>query len=172
MEALVAENELAELTATAAATLVRALVSDGWELARSSMAALWKRAHPERATMIEAELAETREVALDARRSADPDAEEQLITEWQSRLRRLVVADPALAEDLRRLLTQWLRSESEGEDGERGPRVHVEQHVRASDHSRVVIAGRDAHVREPYVEHSTEQRGNHDPGLADGPSSS
>lgn len=121
------EPELAELTSAAAHTFVEQLTTDGWRGVVSAMGALWRRVHPDRAATIEADAAETRAAALD-----DQDAVPDLALEWQARLRRLVVADPGVAAELRVLLSEWT--------------PQVTMHARASGRARIVQSGRDTHV--------------------------
>ena len=94
------------MASTAATTIVGLLASDGWEQAKKAVGSLWRRVHPERAEMVGAEmvgaeLLETREQVLAARQEGDEHAEQELVGEWHSRLRRLLVADPQLADDLK-----------------------------------------------------------------------
>jgi hypothetical protein len=123
------EPELVELTSAAALTFVQQLTTDAWREVVSAMGALWRRVHPDRAATVEADAAETREVAL-----GDRDAVPDLALEWQGRLRRLVAADPGVAAELRVLLAEW------------APDTRVTMHATASGRGRIVQAGRDAHV--------------------------
>ncbi|HZG05321.1 MAG TPA: hypothetical protein VE546_17415 [Streptomyces sp.] len=97
-----------QLVAAAGAALVAAMATDAWQQARSAAVGLWRRVHPERVPAIEGELAEVREEVLTARRNRDAEAEEELAVDWRRRLERLVKADPALAQELRRVLDQEL----------------------------------------------------------------
>jgi hypothetical protein len=135
--------ELTALMTTAATTLVNLLTTDGWERAKLAAGALWRRAHPERVEMIEAELGETRTAALCARQAGDKQSEQTLISEWNSRLQRLVAVDPSVVDKLRRLVKEWESSASTGGDTCIG---RVDMRARATDHSRVTMAGRDIHI--------------------------
>lgn len=135
--------ELAALMTTAATTLVELLTTDGWQRVKSAAGALWRRAHPERVEMIEAELGETRTAMLCARRAGDEQSEQALISEWHSRLRRLVAVDPSVVDELRRLVKEWESSGSTGGDTCIG---RVNMRARATGHSRVTMAGRDIHI--------------------------
>jgi hypothetical protein len=134
------------LTATAATTLVQRLTTDGWERVKSAVGTLWRRVHPERSDAVEAELAETRLGVLEARQTGDERAEQDLISEWRSRLQRLVRADPKVADELRRLVEQWESPPSSAGETQIG---RVDMHARASGHSRVTMAGRDVHITGP-----------------------
>lgn len=98
------DAELATLAGTAGTTIVAALVTDTWEKTRTALGALWRRVHPKRAEAVEAELVEARAELLAARAAGDNQVEQELVAEWQSRLRRLLAADPAVAGELRRIL--------------------------------------------------------------------
>ncbi|MFD3728950.1 hypothetical protein [Streptomyces sp. NPDC058671] len=144
------DPELAGLASVAAATVVQLLTTAGWERAQTSMGALWRRVYPDRADTVESELEESRAVLLAAREGADDpaeveQAEAELVGEWQGRLRRLLAAEPDLAAELRRILTDDLGSEPPGR-GRDEPSMRVS--VRALDSSRVYVAGRDQHITE------------------------
>lgn len=144
------DPELVGLASVAAATMVQLLTTAGWEQARTSMGALWRRVHPDRADTVESELEESRAVLIAARQDADEPAEAEqieaeLVGEWQGRLRRLLAADPGLAVELRRVLAEEL-GPAAAEAGRDEPSVSVS--VQASDSSRVYVAGRDQHFTE------------------------
>lgn len=98
------DAELVELAGTAGTTIVALLATDAWEKTKTAVAGLWGKVHPQRAETVAAELVEARADLLAARAGGDTDTEQALIGEWQSRLRRLLAADPAVAGELRRLL--------------------------------------------------------------------
>lgn len=136
------EPELTALAATAATTVVQALTTTAWEQARNAVGGLWRRAHPDRAETVEADLVEARREALAAREAGDDQAEQDLVGEWQSRLRRLLATDPQLAGELRELVEQLRPALPDG-----GTRLgQVEMHARASEQGRVYQAGRDQHI--------------------------
>ncbi|EFL32144.1 LOW QUALITY PROTEIN: conserved hypothetical protein, partial [Streptomyces viridochromogenes DSM 40736] len=76
-------------------------------------------------------------------RVGDTDTEAELTAEWQARLRRLLVARPEVADELRRILAE-LNPEL--------PPAHTTVEVRlraeASGSGRVYQAGRDQHITE------------------------
>jgi hypothetical protein len=80
------EPELAALTSTAAATVVKLLATAAWERATSAVGGLWRRVHPERAETVQAELEDSRAEVLAARRAGDEQVEQALVGEWQGRL--------------------------------------------------------------------------------------
>jgi hypothetical protein len=98
------DAELSTLAATAATTLVGLLTTDAWERVKGGLGALWRRAYPERAATIEAEIAESRSelLALDA--GDDDQLIDILVREWESRLYRLLITNPDLDGQLRQLL--------------------------------------------------------------------
>jgi hypothetical protein len=131
------DPELAALASTAAATVIATLTSAAWEQTTQGVAGLWRRVHPERADMIEAELVEAREIVL----VGDENAEHAVVGEWQSRLLRLLAADPQAAEELQRLVDRLRPSLTDGD-----ARIErLEMHARASGRARVNQAGRDQH---------------------------
>src|SRR5216683_1308156 len=113
--------------------MVRLMASDGWEQAKKAVGSLWRRVHPERAETVEAELVETREQVLAARQEGNEQAEQDLIGEWRGRLRRLLAAEPELADELRRLVDELPPTPSET-----GTQIGLlDMHAHASGHGRV-----------------------------------
>ncbi|MGW2183414.1 hypothetical protein ACWCXX_36340 [Streptomyces sp. NPDC001732] len=138
------DPELAALASSAATTMVGVLATDGWENVKSLVGRLWQRVHPDRAEVVEAELVETRTELLTARQTQDGEAEQHLVGEWHGRLRRLLAADPELAEELRRMVAELQSAAAEDRAGA-GP---VDMRARASGHAKVYQAGRDQHITE------------------------
>lgn len=137
------DAELAELTAAAATTLVQRLALDGWEAARSVVVALWRRSRPRHAEMIGEELDGARAEVLAARQAGDVQGEEELAAEWRGRLRRLAAGDPQAVAGLRELVRSWAdTAPGAGASGAGQASIRV----RATGRSRVIAAGRDAHV--------------------------
>jgi hypothetical protein len=96
--------------ATAAGTaLVAAMATDAWEKTCKAAVSLWRRVHPDRTAVIEAELTEVRSKVLEARRQNDVTVEEDLADEWRRRLLRLLHQDIGLVPELQRVLNEtWL----------------------------------------------------------------
>lgn len=138
------DPELGKLVSTAATTLVTALATGTWELAKQGIGSLWRRVHPDRSEAVEAELMEARDQLLAARRAGDEQIEHDLVDEWQSRLRRLLVTAPQLADELQHWNDQLLAAvvEAGGQIG------RLDMRARASGHGRVYQAGRDQHINE------------------------
>ncbi|MFE4173068.1 hypothetical protein ACFRR7_13595 [Streptomyces sp. NPDC056909] len=136
------ELELAELAGLAASAVVSGVATAGWEGARQAIGELWRRAHPERADTVVAELGETRDEVLVARRNGDERAELELVGEWQARLRRLLVANPEMVPELQRLI-----DESWPAVREREPRAGaVTLTANASGSSHITMSGRDINI--------------------------
>lgn len=137
------DPELMELTSTAATTVVKVLATAASEQVKRAVGGLWRRAHPERAETVGAELEETRTEVLAARQTGDEQLEQALVGEWQGRLRRLVVTDPQLAEELRQVVAQLRVVLAEVDPAQA---TTISMQATASGKSRVNQAGRDLHV--------------------------
>lgn len=135
--------EIADLARTAGTTVVTLMAGQAWESARAGVVALWQRFQPARAEAVGAELDATREDLLLARESDDPDTEAELTAEWQARVRRLLLARPEVAEELRRILAELNPPLPEAQ-----PSVEVRLRAEASGNGRVYQAGRDQHITE------------------------
>lgn len=101
----------------AASALVTSMATDGWEQVKAALVSLWRRRYPEQADAVGADLSAARSGVIAARAVGDEPSESELLTEWRSRLRRLVMGDEALQEELRRFAEGFrhLLSEPEGE---------------------------------------------------------
>lgn len=130
------DPELTALAQSAGVTLVGLMATDAWERTRDGAVALWQRARPERADAVAAELDSAREDL-----SADPAAEGELTAEWQGRIRRLLIDQPQVAVELRRLLDELAPGALPGT-------ASLSQRATASGHSRIYQAGRDQHITE------------------------
>jgi hypothetical protein len=137
------DTELAQLISTAATALVQLLTTEGWERAKSAVGSLWQRVHPDRVAMLEVELGDSRAALLAARGVGDDQAERDLEGEWRGRLRRLVAADPQVADELPRLLQELRAALTEAGVAQGG---HIDMRAHASGHAQVYQAGRDQHI--------------------------
>jgi hypothetical protein len=133
-------GELAALYSAAATTLVGLMTTDSWEQVKAGFVRLWRRARPDQAAAVGADLEAARDAAAAARDNGDEEALTELATEWQSRLRRLAGADEELRAEVRRLVEEFRPLLS---SGPAGPVVMI---ARASGGSRVNQAGRDQTV--------------------------
>ncbi len=95
------------LAYAAGSALVGAMATDTWQQARSAVAALWRRARPERVQLVEEDLAEVRGEVLAAREIGDTAAEEGLAQDWGRQLQRLL-RNPGVAEELEQVLEDVL----------------------------------------------------------------
>ncbi|GAQ74612.1 hypothetical protein ACKI1I_27115 [Streptomyces turgidiscabies] len=132
--------EVTALAQSAGTTLVTLMATDGWHRTRDGLTQLWRRTQPERAGTVAAELEAGREDALAAMVANDQETLDELRLQWQGLLRRLIVARPTAAEELRRLLDEV--------DPDGAAARHVTQHATASGQARVYQAGRDQHITE------------------------
>ncbi|MFE6052508.1 hypothetical protein ACFQ6N_17275 [Kitasatospora sp. NPDC056446] len=98
--------ELGALVTVAATVVVHLMATNHWERAQPVISRLWGRGHPERAGRVLAELEESRVEVLEARETGDEEAVQGLVSEWRTRLRRLVSTSPEAADELRRLLQE------------------------------------------------------------------
>lgn len=98
---------------------------------------------PERVATVQAELEDSRAEVLAAREVGDEQVEQALTGEWHGRLRRLVVTDPQLADELRRVVAE-LRSALADADPSRGATITMQ--ATAFGNSRVNQAGHVLYV--------------------------
>lgn len=134
------EPELTSLAQSAGATLVTLMATDAWQRTRDGITRLWQRTQPERAEAVAVELEAGREDVLAAIAANDQQTLNEVRLRWQGLVRRLIVAHPVAAEELRGLLDEL-------DPG--GTAAHrVTQHATASGRARVYQAGRDQHITE------------------------
>lgn len=133
------DPEVAALAGTAGTTVVTLMAGDAWQRTREAVVAIWRRVHPDRADSIDAELEATRRDVLAARTAGDSQSEEDLSIEWQARLRRLLAAEPAIADEVRRILDEFRPAGS-------GVAPQLQMRATASGHGRIYQAGRDQHI--------------------------
>lgn len=137
------DPEIAALAGTAGTTVVTLMVTSAWESARDGLVALWRRVQPARAESVGEELEAGREELLLARQAGDDEAEAGLAAEWQGRVRRLLLARPEVADELRALLDE-LASALPAEP--QASHIHLRAHATGS--ARIYQAGRDQHITE------------------------
>ncbi|MFF4606026.1 hypothetical protein ACFY12_25200 [Streptomyces sp. NPDC001339] len=139
------DPQLAQLAQTAGTTVVALMATEAWRSTRDGVVTLWRRVFPARADEVEAALDDTRADIVLAREQADADAEEALAAEWNGRLRRLLAAQPEVAQELDQLLREAHGRLSAGEQSLIGT---VRQSAHATGHGRIYQAGRDQHITE------------------------
>ncbi|RSS56159.1 hypothetical protein [Streptomyces sp. WAC06614] len=136
------DPEIAALATTAGSTLVGLMTTEAWQSARQGVVALWRRAVPERADGVDSSLEAAQEDLVAARGTGDEETVAELTADWQGRFRRLLVARPDLAAELRALL-------SLPEPGAAAPvTTTLTQTARARGNARVYQAGGNLTVRE------------------------
>ncbi|AEW94541.1 MULTISPECIES: hypothetical protein [Streptomycetaceae] len=94
----------AELATLAASTLVGLMVTDAWGQAKKRVAGFFARGGD--TTAAEEELDTSRAELMAAEEDADEATAADIQAEWRLRLRRALQADPAAADELRRLLAE------------------------------------------------------------------
>ncbi|WP_030664967.1 hypothetical protein [Streptomyces rimosus] len=130
------------LTMAVATALVGAMATDAWQRVTDAVVALWRRASPERADRVGAELDGLREdvLAVRAQPAPDPEAEQVLAAVWQGRLARLADGNAELRAELQRLLTEVLTPQLPRAEQEHVTGI-IRQNVQADRRSKVVQAG-------------------------------
>lgn len=88
--------------------LVGAMATDAWRQVRTRVVGLWWRVHPRQVDTVEADLEGLRARVLDARQAGRADVEQALVGVWQGRLQQLLLDEPALFAELRRVLDDTL----------------------------------------------------------------
>ena len=135
------DSDITLLAQGAGATLVTLMTTEAWQHTRDGFSRLWQRMQPGRAETIASELEATREDVLTASATDDQQTLDELRAQWQGQLRRLLLARPRAAVELRTLL-----DELDPTGGATAP--PITQHGTASGHARVYQAGRDQHINE------------------------
>ncbi|MFG1678294.1 hypothetical protein [Micromonospora sp. NPDC049282] len=140
------DPQLWALANAASTTFVALLATDAWSTAKSTVDTFWRRFHPERAEVIEAELVDTRADLVAASEADRVGLQADLSQQWQHRLLRLLAREPAAEAELRRLLDEELLPALPTSD--RNWHGDVTQRATATGHSRVYQVGQgDIHVR-------------------------
>jgi hypothetical protein len=129
---------LAALLSAGATTLVASMTTDSWEQVKAALVGLWRRRHPEQADAVSVDLAVARSGLVAARADGEEPPMAELLTEWQSRLRRLVTGDEELQQELRRFAEEFRHLLDAPDDA---ARVTMRAEVHGS--GRVNQVGRD-----------------------------
>lgn len=138
------DPQIADLARTAGTTMVTLMTTSAWESARDGLVGLWRRFQPARADGIGEEYEAGRADLLLAHEAGDEDSASELAAEWQGRVRRLLVAQPEVADELRRILDDLSPSLPDCR-----PAVgEIHMTAEASGSGRVYQAGRDQHITE------------------------
>ncbi|MFN2495474.1 MAG: hypothetical protein ABR608_06155 [Pseudonocardiaceae bacterium] len=138
--------ELAALAASAGTQVVALLATDAWEATKAAVGSVWRRVHPERAELVDAELVEARAEVVAARAAGDMQGEQALAGEWQGRLRRLFAADAEAATELLRALDKLA---GQLPDAERVQIGKIGMRATATSHGRTYQVGQGSqHITE------------------------
>lgn len=135
------DSEITSFATDAGATLVTLMATDAWERTREGVLRLWRRVQPDRAETVAATLELDREDLVAANLAGDEETVNELRAQWEGRMRRLLVSQPAAAGELRRLLEELAPSHG-------APAAPPTQRATASGHARIYQAGRDQHITE------------------------
>lgn len=100
------ETELVALATAGATALVQQMATDGWTAARDRMVAFFAGRGPATPAAVEEELDTVRAELVAAQRDEDEQLVSDVRTEWRTRLRRALAADPTAAAELRALLDE------------------------------------------------------------------
>ncbi|WP_405819323.1 hypothetical protein OG705_08005 [Streptomyces sp. NBC_00838] len=100
------ETELVALATAGATALVQQMATDGWTAARDRMVAFFAGRGSATPAAVEEELDTVRAELVAARQDEDEQLIADVHTEWRTRLRRTLAADPAAAAELRALLDE------------------------------------------------------------------
>lgn len=131
------EAELVALATTGATALVQQMVSDGWERARTRIAAFFAARSGADEEAVGAELEAARDELIRAEQSGDEETAHEARTEahveWRARMRRSLLADPESAVELRAILDEL--------GGEKSASLVVNNTVHGGSHELFVQAG-------------------------------
>ncbi|MFF0436605.1 hypothetical protein ACFYU9_30865 [Streptomyces sp. NPDC004327] len=131
------EAELVALATTGATALVQQMVSDGWERARTRIAAYFAARSGADEEAVGAELQAARDEVLRAQQSGDAEAAAEARgeaqVEWRARMRRSLLADPESAAELRAILDEL--------GGEQSATLIVNNTVNGGSHGLFIQAG-------------------------------
>lgn len=129
------DAELVALATTGATTVVSLAATDAWTQVKRGITQLFDRFRPDSHDVIEAALEEAgREISGGDVR---PEIAKEILQEWTSRFRRLLLSDPGASAAFRELVTEW--REISGDRG--GPATSIFQTATASGSSRVYQQG-------------------------------
>lgn len=141
------EAELVALATAGATALVQQMVGDGWERARTRIAAFFAARSGADEQAVGAELEAARDDLLRAEESGDREAADEARTEarveWRARMRRSLLADPESAEELRSIL-----AELEGPGATAGAGASVSNSISGGvQHGAVIQAATIQHLQ-------------------------
>lgn len=132
------DAELTALAAAGATALVQQMVTEGWTQARDRVARFFSRDSGGDEDVLVGELEEARAEVVAAHDAGDSETTADVRTEWRSRLRRRLAADPAAAAELRDLLDELTRDVDVGAPQGGDTYNHISGGV---NHGTVIQAG-------------------------------
>ncbi|WP_329389051.1 hypothetical protein [Streptomyces sp. NBC_01716] len=100
------EAELVALAAAGATALVQQMATEGWTAARDRVVAFFADRSSVTPDSVEEDLETGRAELVAAYRDEDEDLMADVQSEWRTRLRRALAADPSAAAELRTLLDE------------------------------------------------------------------
>ena len=138
------DTDLVALVSVAATTLVTSMTTDSWEQVKTAFVRLWQRKHPEQSDAVHDDLVIGRSQVIAARTGGDSQIQDDLLTEWRSRLRRLVEGNEQLQGELKGFAEEFRYLLSE--PGAISPvvmqaTVHDFGRVNQAGHDQTVISG-------------------------------
>jgi hypothetical protein len=98
------EAELIALAAAGATTFVQQMAADSWAQARDRIVSFLSRHRSSEEDLVEAELETSRGELVAAMRADDEQTPLDVETEWRTRLRRTLLANPDAASELQAIL--------------------------------------------------------------------
>jgi hypothetical protein len=139
------DGALSALAAGAATALINVLVTDAWGGAKQALTTLWRQVSPAQADRVDADLDEARARLVQEGDSDGPQGM-ALAGEWQGRLYGLLLADPGLASELRRLADTGFNASPRG-DGTPGEGRAIRQHAEVKGGGSAYQAGGDISIK-------------------------
>ncbi|MFF8965858.1 hypothetical protein ACF1BK_24285 [Streptomyces globisporus] len=106
------EAELAALAASGATTFVGLMATEAWTQVRGRLARFLGRGEDDE--VIDAELEESREELIAARRNGDEDGAADVAAEWRIRIRRALRDNPEAEQELRAILDELAPRQAAG----------------------------------------------------------
>ncbi|GAB1824270.1 hypothetical protein [Herbidospora sp. RD11066] len=134
-----------ELTGAEAAALVDAMAGDNWWTARAALLSVWAEVLPERQSAVESALDDTRRELAAPPPSGGPGLREELVTEWQARLRRYSHTEPAFPAALQDVIARKILPLLPQPPA---ARADVQMNAIAFDQARINQSGGDMHINE------------------------
>ncbi|NUR58400.1 MAG: hypothetical protein HOV87_06865 [Catenulispora sp.] len=100
-------EELGQLAASAAKTVVTLMLTDTWNGCRAGVISLWRRFHPEQSDSVARDLDDSQAELDHAREIGDPETRRELLAQWSGRFRRLLRDFPDAADALDTLIGEF-----------------------------------------------------------------